>query len=402
MQHNIQEIKLKSGVPLIHIKGDFDFSICSFNIKSGFSSDEKTKNGTAHLLEHLFDKNNSFKTENDKHLFLDKNLIEYYAYTYPKFTSYYTINPNSNFNIALNFLIDSINNLFISRENLKKEKDIILSELSENNSNVNQYYWQLIYKNLFKNHSLANNVFGDNESIKKIKSIDLINFKNKFYTLDNIYFLTAGNFNIERIKDLLENKELKLNKKSENKKRLPKEINHYKKYKKNLENTILLISFRLNNIGEDFITTDFIKEYLCSSYTSALIQRFRVQEGITYWPESEVGYLEDTGYISFKFNINIKNQQKILNGFKEEIEKLKKIKQKDLEHFKKSFIINNKRYYSDLERLINFYIVQYRNNNKIIHLDEYFNKISNIKAEDISNFAKKYFIEENFSVVEIE
>jgi predicted Zn-dependent peptidase len=401
MQHTIQELKLKSGIPLIHIKGDFDFSICSFIVKSGFSSDDKNNNGVAHLLEHLFDKNNLFKTENDKYLFLDKNLIEYSAYTYPKLTSYNNISPNSSFNESLNSLINSINNNFISEGDLKKEKEVILSELSENNSNVNQYYWQLMYENLFANHALANNVFGDKKSIEKIQVNDLINFKNKFYTLDNIYFLTAGNIGIEKVKDFLEDKELKLNQKSENKEILPKEINHYKKYNKNLSNTLLLISYRLNNIREDFFISDFIKEYLCSSYLSKLIKRFRIEEGITYWPESEVGYLGNIGYINFRFNIDEKNKQKILNGFKKEIENLQNIKQEDLEHFKKSFIFNNKRDYSDLETLTDFYSVQYRNNNKIIHLDKYFDKILKIKAKDISEFAKKYFIEENLSIVEI-
>lgn len=401
MQHEIQNINLNSNIPLIHIKGNFDFSICSLNVKAGFSNDPKTKNGIAHTLEHLLGKNPKFKNLTDKYLFLEKNTIDSYAFTRAELTNFFSFQPNFNLEKSLKIIIDSINSVLITEQDLDKERQILLNELSTTKSSINSYYWQLIYKNLFKNSSLSNDIFGNKIFLKQQNISDLIDFKNKFYTLDNIYFFTLGSMDIKEISKFLNKITLNLNPKSEYHDNLPSKINSYKKYDKNLPESLFLFSYKLDNINENFFMADFIRNYLCSSYMSVFIKRFRLKDNITYWPFSETEFLENTGYINFGFDIDCKYKELLLNGFQEEIENLQNNKIENLKSFKDFFVFTNKRYFSDPENLFNFYNTQYRNNNHIIDLDEYFKKIMNIKKSDISNFSKKYFTKDNLSIIEI-
>jgi len=401
MQHEIQNINLDSNIPLIHIKGKFDFSICSLNVKAGFSNDPKTKNGIAHTLEHLLDKNTRFKNLTDKYLFLEKNTIDSNAFTRAELTNFLGFQPNFNLEKSLEIIIDSINSALITKQDLDRERQILLNEASIAESNIDSYYWQLIYKNLFKNSSLSNNVFGNKNFLKHQNISDLIDFKNKFYTLDNIYFFTLGNMDIKEISKFLNKITLNLNPKSEYYDNLPSKINNYKKYDKNLPESLFLFSYKLDNINEDFFIANFIRDYLCSSYMSIFIKRFRLENNIVYWPSSETVFLKNTGYINFGFDIDSKYKELLLNGFQEEIENLQNNKIRNLKSFKDFFVFTSKRYFSNPENLFNFYNTQYRSNDHIIHLDEYFKKIYQIEKSDIFNFSKKYFTKDNLSIIEI-
>ena len=171
--------KLDNGfeVYLVPLKNKNNYNI-SLGVKYGncytdFMVDGKiykTPSGVAHFLEHKL-----FERENDVSPFdyYSKSGTSVNACTSILYTNYYCVGNNA-FSENLDYLLKWVTNIYITDENVAKEKGIILEEERMYEDNPDRVLNERSRANLFVNDPYGKKVVGEEEDIKNITKEDLI------------------------------------------------------------------------------------------------------------------------------------------------------------------------------------------------------------------------------------
>ena len=208
----------KCGLPIYVWKQEYAKSFyLSLNVNYGsihteFSIDNKkykVPQGIAHFMEHIkfnVDKNT---TAND---LFDPLGSDINAFTTFKYTSYLVYGTNK-LKENLNALLDYIYNPYFTKEMIKKEKDIIASEI---NMGKDQPYNRLYFAfndAIYHKEKYKYLITGEVEDIKKIELKDIELIYETFYHPKNMFLIVTGNVNpyeIEQmVNDNLSKKEFK-------------------------------------------------------------------------------------------------------------------------------------------------------------------------------------------------
>lgn len=246
--------KLKNGlnvylVPMKYKKTYFALMGVKYGgYHTSFKIDNKINNtpmGIAHFLEHkLFEQNDS------PFDFYAKSGTDVNASTTEDRTSYYFYGSN-NFKENLDYLLNWIPNFKVTKEQVEKEKGIILEESRMYEDNPDRCLYEKINYNTFNIHPYKYKTIGTHDSIKNITKEDLEKCYKSFYRPDNMYLILTGAFD--------ENKTLKQIKNTlkdyNNPDNLVEDINYdeedkvYKEYESiNMNTTInkVAISYKMN------------------------------------------------------------------------------------------------------------------------------------------------------------
>jgi predicted Zn-dependent peptidase len=161
--------------------------------------------GIAHFLEHkLFEEESGI----DPFAFFAKNGAKANANT-SFFRTSYLFYGIDNLKDNLNYLLDYVGNLYLTDENVEKEKGIIEQEF--------QMYedipvWVLnlgILANTFKKHPIRENMVGSLKSIRSITKEDLISCYNTFYHPSNMILIVTGNIDINETMGIIQSNQSK-------------------------------------------------------------------------------------------------------------------------------------------------------------------------------------------------
>lgn len=150
--------------------------------------------GIAHFLEHK--------------LFEDKERDNFACFTelgaaanaYTNFTTTaYHFSTGSNFYECFKLLLEMVSSLYLTEENIKKEKGIIAQEI---NMYKDDPMWALYFNTLsaaYSSNSVRNSVAGTIESVNSITKAELELSYKSFYTFDNACVIVMGNVDEDKI-----------------------------------------------------------------------------------------------------------------------------------------------------------------------------------------------------------
>jgi len=165
--------------------------------------------GITHLLEHMFFKGTKTKSAIDI-----SRIVESLGATIDGFTGkeicgiyFHCLAEKISPLIDLFFEIQS--DLNCDEQELEKEKNVILQEITESYENPQEYAYQLFTEIMFPNHPLSYPIAGTPETLKSFHRDDLIqHFQN---TIRNamVCISAAGNVNHQQILDQLARKQLR-------------------------------------------------------------------------------------------------------------------------------------------------------------------------------------------------
>lgn len=234
------------------------FAVNYGSVDNVFYENNKIKEeprGVAHFIEHkLFEQENYNVFEE-----FSKNGASSNAFTNFNTTAYY-FNCTENFKKNCGILFDFVSKPLFTKENVRKEKDIISQEIKMYDDDPDWKIYFNTLKNMYFEHNVKNDIAGTVDSIKKITHETLYeNYKN-FYNYENSVVVCAGDFDRKELyNSILEN--LKLNEKNNNvKKILFNEKNEiasgFITEKMNVERT--MFNFGIKDISKKFSMPDRI------------------------------------------------------------------------------------------------------------------------------------------------
>ena len=169
---------------------------------TGEKKQVKVPDGIAHFLEHkMFEQ----PSGEDPFTFFSKSGTGANASTSYDSTQYICYGTKK-FNENLNYLLDFVNTPYYTDENVEKEKGIIAEELNMYMDIPDFKLDNRLKECVYKNHPRRIDIGGTVEEINKITKEDLYLCYNNFYTPNNMFILIAGNFNMDKALESIENK----------------------------------------------------------------------------------------------------------------------------------------------------------------------------------------------------
>lgn len=238
------------------------FGSMNYKFKNG-ESDEiiEVPDGVAHFLEHkLFEQEDGVNALDG----LTKMGANPNAYTSFNHTAY-LFECTENFNEVFKALLHFVQNPYLTKENVEKEKGIIGQEIQMYDDDPD---WQLFFNMLgamYKNHAITKDIAGTIETISHITPEILYSCYNTFYDPSNMVICVVGDIDIEAVKSIIENdvkhgkKDLKIERfydgdtKSINKKEVSKKMD--------ISMPMFAVSFK-DNFIEDKLPAGFTENSL--------------------------------------------------------------------------------------------------------------------------------------------
>ncbi|HEX3790704.1 MAG TPA: pitrilysin family protein [Pseudonocardiaceae bacterium] len=171
----------------------------------GFRSEPEGRTGFAHLFEHLmFQGSESLeKLAHFRHVQSSGGVFN--GSTHPDYTDYFEVLPSAALERALFLEADRMRAPRLTEENLRNQVDVVKEEIRLNvlNRPYGGFPWIPLPAVLYQTFPNAHNGYGDFTELEQATLEDCASFFDTYYAPGNAVLTVAGDFTVERAKDLV-------------------------------------------------------------------------------------------------------------------------------------------------------------------------------------------------------
>jgi len=164
-------------------------------VKVGSAYESFATSGMSHMLEHLLF--NGTTTRTQKQLYDETDRIGGYnnANTSNYYTNYMMVTPSENFEKGLTLQADMLFNSTLPINKFKKEKGIVLEEISKSLAEPREQIERNLISIIFKGHALSLPTLGTYSTIKGMDRDEVYSFFKNNYVPNNMVLSVIGDFN---------------------------------------------------------------------------------------------------------------------------------------------------------------------------------------------------------------
>ena len=303
-------------------------------INAGSRIEDEEISGVSHFIEHMLFKGTKNRTSKQIASEIDNLGGQINAFTSKECTCYYVKLLNSHIDIGIDVLSDMILNSKFDKEDLDKERSVIIEELKMYEDSPEDLAYDLLTENIYKDDALGMNIIGTEESLKRLNREKLLEYFNKYYVPNNSVISISGNFNFNEIINKIEEK-------FKNWKKRDVDIDIKKaEFKscflsknKDTEQVNLALSLEavpLEN-DEEVYALAVINTVLGGSISSRLFQKIREEKGLVYSIYSSQSLYRKCGELGIFASMSNDHLKEVYESIIEEIKTMKKHYLTDIE-----------------------------------------------------------------------
>ncbi|MGD9580099.1 MAG: M16 family metallopeptidase [Vampirovibrionia bacterium] len=328
--------------------------------------------GISHFVEHLIFKGTETRTAQE----IAQSVEDYggalNAFTEKELTYYYARVLTEQVESTVDIFCDMILNSIMDPKEIELERQVILEEIKMYEDTPDELVYDIMFRSVWGDCSIAQSVTGSYDTVNKLSRDDILKFIENFYTPDNIIISLAGNFDVDRVIDLIKRsfdscKKSKLITKVE----IPSLSQAKTAQSKEIEQAHLCLStMGMPLTSDDRYALAAIDIALAGGISSRLFQEVREKRGLAYSINSYKALYKPAGIFGVYAATSVKNIQEILDIVLDEFSSIrdKGLTDDELARAKKQLTG------SLLLGLESTYYRAYRN----IHSELYFDKIYSI------------------------
>ncbi|MDD5794437.1 M16 family metallopeptidase [Clostridium sp. HCP1S3_A12] len=383
-----------NGLTLIYEKRQSKITSVSIALEAGACA-EKNMFGVAHATEHMVYKGTFKLTENQ----INKQLSEIFAFqnamtNYP-YVIYYGSLLEEDFNKSMELFSDILINPAFTEVGFNEEIEVIKQELSEWNSDLEQYTEDKLFFNAFKGR-LKNPIIGTKESLDNMTVEDVKEFYSKYYCPNNTTIAVVSSIEFDKVVKIINdcfskwkvNKLITINECVE---KLSEKI--YTNYKYGISVSRAEIIFSLTDFSERELKNIIIfDELFGKGVNSILFDCLRTKNSLVYDVITNVSYEKNIKLYKITFNTSNKNIDRAIKYVQEIIKNIDTYIEKIDNNFISKVIkkINLKRMFME-EKSIN--LAKSLSTNNVMFKNEYMCSFTNddnevFSIEEIKNTIK--------------
>ena len=262
---------------------DFESITVSVLVKNGSRNENQQNNGISHFLEHMAFKGTSTRTARDIAEEFDMIGGYFNAYTSRTSTVYYAKVLKDDLEKATDILTDIILNSTFAKEELEKEREVILQELCMTRDTPDDIVFDYFQETAFKDQPLGRSILGTEEFIKKLSREELCDYFKNQYSTKNTIISAAGNFDADKFNDMVDDRFKNFQTKSVSKYEKANYSGGELRVSKDLEQNQFLMGFEgLSYLDENFYDLQILAIILGGGMSSRLFQEIREKRGLVY------------------------------------------------------------------------------------------------------------------------
>ena len=399
----------KTGLNFIHvpIKGIETVTVMAL-FKVGSKQEQRDNRGVSHFLEHMMFKGTDKRPDiMEVSRVLDEVGGEYNAFTAKEYTGYYTKVGNKHFDLALDWLSDMVVNAKLRKEDMEKERQVIIEEMNMYEDTPMQHIGDLFENLVYGDQPAGWDIIGTKKTIKAMTQKQLLDYKKNHYVQENCVVCVAGN-----VKNLTQKKleakiaqyfaalpqgRAKKSTKTKDKQAKPAFQANFKK----TDQTHCIIGFRTVDLFSDKrYVLALISTILGGGMSSRLFMEVREKHGLAYSVHADSQIYTDSGYFSVQAGLETANFEKALKVILAEFKKIKTepVNEKELKKAKEYIRGQIQISFESSNSRAMFFSSQQLLKGKIETLETRLKKLDKISAQDILKISKELFTSKNLNV----
>ena len=296
-------------------------------VNAGSRIESEKLSGVSHFIEHMLFKGTKNRTSKEIASTIDNLGGQINAFTSKECTCYYVKLLDEHINIGLDILRDMFLNPLFDKEDIEKERQVILEELKMYEDSPEDLVYDLLMEGIYKTDALGMNIIGTKESLYNINKDTIKDYFNKYYVASNSVISISGNFKFEEMVKLIENKFKDLPKGNVDIEITTPEFNPcFIAKNKDTEQVNLAISLKAVPLEdrEDAYALSIINNIFGGSISSRLFQNIRENKGLVYSIYSAPSLYRKSGELGIYASMSNENLKKVYNLVLEEIDNLRK------------------------------------------------------------------------------
>ena len=278
-------------------------------VGTGACVETDQEDGISHFIEHMMFKGTATRTAFNISDEMDAIGAQVNAFTGKDMTCYYAKSTSDHAAEAFGILADLFLNSTFPAEEIKREKGVIIEEISMNEDTPDDLCLDLLSKAFFGDKNYGRNILGPKKNVRSFKKSDILAYMDERYTADNIVISMAGNISIEEAQGLVE-KYFSSVKRGDGRRR-EIEVRLQSKNlvkKKDIEQVHIGIAYPSMKRYEPLAdATMIVNAVLGGSMSSRLFQEVREKRGLAYTVYSYLTSYKDTGSLVVYAGVNAEN-----------------------------------------------------------------------------------------------
>ena len=264
--------------------------------------------GAAHYLEHILFRGSLKYSCNDIKGSIEGVGGTLNAFTGEEQTCYYAKVPTKYFDQTIDILTDMVFFPLIQKNDLERERTIILEEIKMYNDLPQYYVLELLDGLVWPEHPLGKSLAGTKETVGAMTQKGLRAFQRRHYAPDNVVVSVCGNFSHEWLVDFLEDK---LGNFSSQKrepcapfkgKQRASRISLFRKQTEQMHMAMGFPSLRADH--PDIYAQAVLNVILGGNMSSRLFDELREKRGLAYSVYSTTKSYDDTGLFMVKAGVD--------------------------------------------------------------------------------------------------
>ena len=365
-------------------------------VKTGSMNETIENNGISHFIEHVMFKGTENRTAFEISDHIDRIGAQINAFTSKELTCYYTKSTKEYAQKSLEILSDIFFNSKFDKEELEKEKGVIIEEINMSEDTPEEVCLDLLSQSYFGKNGLGQTILGSEKNIKKFTKTDIKEYMDKYYTADNVVISVAGNVDIDDIVALVEDYfASKFNKKKSAKQLktvIPKPQHLYRC--KKIEQTHISFAMKGLSVKDEEIDALSIANIIFGGgMSSRLFQKIREELGLAYSVYSYASQYKDNGILEIYAGVNTLQRDLAVNAILEQVKSFKseRITEQEFERgkaqIKSAFIMGQE---STASQML-LYAKNLALLDKEFDFNERINRIEKVNIDDVCAIIDKSF-----------
>jgi predicted Zn-dependent peptidase len=163
-------------------------------VENGSRHESPSENGISHFIEHLLFKGTERRSAAQIAEEMDAIGGVLNAFTAKEHTCYYAKILDENLPLAIDLLTDIFLHSVFDRDEIERERSVILQEISQAEDTPDDYIHDLFSIDFFKDHPLARPICGTLETVNSFRRQDFLTFFKSRYRPRRVVIAGAGHF----------------------------------------------------------------------------------------------------------------------------------------------------------------------------------------------------------------
>lgn len=175
-------------------------------VENGSRHEAPDQNGISHFIEHLLFKGTERRTAAQIAEEMDAVGGVLNAFTGKEYTCYYAKVLDENLAMAIDLLTDIFRHSVFDREEIERERSVILQEISQVEDTPDDYVHELFNLDFFKDHPLGRPICGEASTVVNFRREDFLKFVQDRYLPHRVIVTAAGHLRHQELVGEIENR----------------------------------------------------------------------------------------------------------------------------------------------------------------------------------------------------